>query len=128
MSGIFNIVTSRSEFFQLLDTAITKTQEFIAQNPTWEMLQAIARQLQAMKQWTANGRKPSFDERQTISMGTTVQRELQGTPELEWYDYMQLIAELDLYFKYWRTDAGLLTLDENDWRINFPEEHDLSDE
>ena len=92
------------------------------------MLQSFARQLDAMKGWTQHGRKPTFDERKSITMGRTAQREIQGTSEMEWYDYMQLISELDLYFKYWRSDAGLLTLDESDWRINFPGRHDLSDE
>jgi hypothetical protein len=124
----FNIVTDRAAFFDQLDLAIAKTKTLIAQNPTWEMLQSFARQLEAMKQWSANGRKPSFDERRTITMGRTAQREIQGTNDLEWYDYMQQITELDSYFKFWRSDAGLATLDTDDYRTSFPGDYDFSDE
>jgi hypothetical protein len=128
MAQRFHLVTSRHEFFVQLDMAIAKTQQFIGQNPTWAMLEPIARQLEAIKKWTEYGRKPTFDERKSISMGRTVQRELQGTSDDEWYNYMRRISELASYFKIWRSDAGLNTLDENDWRTSFPNTYDLSDE
>jgi hypothetical protein len=81
-----------------------------------------------MTQWSANGRKPAFDDRATITMGRTAQSAIQGTNDMEWYDYMQQLTELDSYFKFWRSDAGLLTLDRNDYRTSFPGDYDFSDE
>jgi hypothetical protein len=53
-----------------------------------------------MKQWTQYGRKPTFDERKSISIGTTVRREIQVTSDLAWYESMQRISELANYFMY----------------------------
>jgi hypothetical protein len=128
MPNPFRIATSRHEFFVQLEAAIAKTQQLIAQKPTWELLQSVARQLEAMKAWTHSGRKPTFDERKSITMGRKAYREIHDTNDSEWQDYMDLITDLALYFKYWRSDAGLQTLDSNDWRTDFPERHDLSDE
>jgi hypothetical protein len=124
----YNIVTDRAAFFDQLDLAIAKTKKLISENPSWEMLHSFARQLDAMKQWSANGRKPAFDERKSITMGRAAQREIQGTNDMEWYDYMQQITELDSYFKFWRSDAGLSTLDTDDYRTSFPADYDFSDE
>jgi hypothetical protein len=124
----FHIVTDRSAFFTLLDAAIAETARLLMAHPTDVLLPSFAKQLGAMKSWTANGRKPSFDERRSISMGTTAQRELAGATRVEWAKYVILLTELDLYFKLWRSDAGLQTLDQSDWRLSFPADYDISDE
>jgi hypothetical protein len=128
MPNPFHIVTSRSEFFRQLDLSIAETQRFLTANPTWTLLSSVDRQLSAMKQWTQHGRKPTFDERKSISMGMTVRCQFHGTSDVAWYDYMQRISELANYFMYWRSDAGLDGFDDSDWRNSFPDRYDLSDE
>jgi len=53
--------------------------------------------------------------------------ELQGA-DLEYQKYKHLIGELASYFKCWRSDAGLDSMDLDDWCIEFDDEYDLSDE
>lgn len=124
----FHIVVNRATFFRLLDAAIAETAHLSALYPNDALLPSFAKQLVAIKHWTANGRKPTFDERRSISMGTTAQRELAGATSVEWAKYAMLVTELDLYFKLWRSDAGLQTLDQSDWRLSFPSKYDFSDE
>jgi hypothetical protein len=124
----FHIVTSRNEFFNKLDIAISKTRTHIQHEPNWELLGSISRQLDAIKAWTKNDRKPTFDERKSITMGRMAGRELQDTTDYEWYDYKELIGELAYYFKLWLSDAGLNAVDDDDMGINFPDTYDVSDE
>ena len=127
MTNSNRFVTSRKTFFEQLDAAIAQTQQMIAEYPTWEMFQAFARQLASMKQWTKDGRKPSFEERKTIDLNTS-RFLLENPVEQSLADYMFLIGELGNYFNVWRSDAGLLTLDDDDWKTDFPRDYDLSDE
>src|ERR1700748_1403370 len=116
MASEFGLVTNRQEFFRQLGICIAAKRRFFAKDPTVFILDPISRQLEAVRNWTLNGRKPTFDERRSISMGRTVQRELEGTPDPAWSRYQFRISELSNYFKLWRSDAGLNGLDENDWR------------
>jgi hypothetical protein len=128
MARRFDIVTDREAFFRLLGEAIDTTARLMVASPTYELLHHFSRQLEAMRNWTANGRKPTFDERRSVTLGVTAQRELQGTTDPEWSSYMMLVTALSSYFKFWRTDAGLRTLDSTDWRVSFPNDYDFSDE
>lgn len=128
MANRFSIVTSRNRFFELLSDAVAKTNQLLLTNPDKAILHSFAAQLAAMKNWTANGRKPTFDERKSITMGVAAQREIQGTSSADLAEFLTLISALDSYFKFWRTDAGLQTLDDTDWRISFPSDYDFSDE
>jgi hypothetical protein len=128
MANRFAIVTGRKRFFELLNVAVTKTNELVLTNADKTTLHSFAAQLAAITKWTANGRKPTFDERKSITMGVAAQREIQGTSNAELAEFLTMISALDSYFKFWRTDAGLHTLDDTDWRLSFPDDCDFSDE
>ena len=114
-------IQNRADFFQSIDRAIADTKR-LRGTPPWAPLESILRQLEAMKQWTANGRTPTKDERRSIQIWRTVSRELEPAANDELYDYTQLLTELTFYFKLWWDDAEWAAMDTKDPRIRFPDD------
>lgn len=122
-----NYIKSRAQFFDVLQELIQQAEAHLKKEK-WPTLEDMLMQLYAVRKWTANGRKPTFDERKSFTAGTAASREFEGTNDMAWYDFSQKMMELSLYLKCWRTDPGLATFDEEDWRADFPDDYDLSDE
>lgn len=120
-----NHIKSRAQFFDVLAEVIQQAEDELEK---WPALEAILTQLYAVRRWTANGRKPTFDERKSFTAGRIAARQFEGTNDLYWYDFSDKVGDIWMYFKCWRTDAGLATLDDTDWRSSFPDDYDFSDE
>ena len=121
-------IKSRKDFFSVLNEMIKETERKVLADPNWAVVDTWLSQLYFMRRTTANGRKPTFDERTSITLGRSSGIELQGAPP-DWAEYGEKLRELSQYDQYWRTDAGLKGLDKNkDYRVMFPRLYDLSDE
>jgi hypothetical protein len=59
----------------------------------------MLRQIDAMEQWTSNGRVPLERERDSINVGTLVVRELEPIDDLDLYKLGQDLHELQYYFQ-----------------------------
>ena len=97
-------IPDRSAFFDVLDLAIAEIDALATDAPGFPPYANIARQLAAMKKWTANGREPSPDERGSIDVGLVAMRELEPAQD----DLTQLalhhLYELNGYFEDWPPD------------------------
>lgn len=124
--GLFYI-QSRADFFRVLDESITETSQKIAANPDWTILEVFMQQLLFMRATTSGGRKPTFEERKKITIGTILIREMESPPDYEWDDYKTKLSNLGFYYKLWQTDKGLQNMEQNGYSKS-PNWHDLSDE
>jgi hypothetical protein len=122
-----NYVHSRADFFRVLDEAITETSQKITANPDWTILEVFMQQLMFMRATTSGGRKPTFEERKKISIGTIAMREMESVSDMEWYNYKDKLSDLGYYFKLWQTDKGLRSMEQNGCDES-PHWDDLSDE
>lgn len=122
-----NHVHSRADFFRVLDEAILETSQKIAANPDWAILEVCMQQLMFMRGTTSGGRKPLFEERTKITLGTMLSREMELPPDMEWYDYKDKLSDLGYYYQLWQTDQGLQKLEQTGCD-KAPYWHDLSDE
>ena len=59
MAGMFDNVNNGADFFLELAKAMAQVKIVIAKNPYDETFQAVRTQLEAIAQWTANGRTPT---------------------------------------------------------------------
>jgi hypothetical protein len=122
-----NYVHSRADFFRALDEAILETSQKITANPGWTTLEIFMQQLMFMRATTSGGRKPKFEEREKVNIGTIARREMESVSDLEWYDYGDKLSDLGYYYQLWQTDAGLQRLEQTGCD-KAPYWHDLSDE
>ena len=125
----FHYTTSRAAFFRTLIETREETERRMREEPGWKVMEEFLMQLIFMQNCTANGRKPTFEERKSITMGRSAYHAFQGVTDEGWSDYSEKISELNSYFKFWLTDKGLENADEeNDMRFDFPDHYDVSDE
>jgi hypothetical protein len=124
-----NHIHSRADFFRVLDEAITETSQKITVNPDWTILEVFMRQLLFMRATTSGGRKPLFEERQKITIGTILIREMESPPDLDWESYKTKLSNLGFYDRLWLTDRGLQELEKNGLPMDrSPNWDDMSDE
>lgn len=121
-------IQSRADFFRVLGEVIQETEQKHLAEPSWRFLESVLSQLYHIRNTTAHGRKPTFEERRSINIGLLAEREMEGVSDLKWDDYKDKLTDIAFYYQFWRTDAGLATLDDDDWRTDFPQDYDLSDE
>ena len=119
MAIVRKYINSRADFFRVLGELMKQTKDLVRQNPTYPPFENIDMQLDAIARWTANGRDPTKDERQQVSIGKLVVRELEPAGTDEMYEYTQKLHELNGYFKEWLSDDELADFDEDDWRNDF---------
>jgi hypothetical protein len=124
--GLFYI-HSRADFFRVLDEAITETSQKLAADPSWTILEVFMQQLLFMRATTSGGRKPTFEERKKITIGTILIREMESPPDIEWEVYKTKLSNLGYYYQLWQTDAGLKIMEQNGCD-GVPFWDDLSDE
>jgi hypothetical protein len=124
----FKYTTSREAFFKTLVETRAETERRIREEPGWQVMNEFLAQLIFIENCTANGRKPTFEERKSITMGRSAYHAFQGVTDEGWSEYSAKISDLSGYFKFWLSDKGLETADEDDYRFDFPDDEDLSDE
>jgi hypothetical protein len=106
MAGIFgDEISSRADFFRLLDEARKMVAALLPRWRNEDSLSSVGVQLDAIKQWTANGRTPAPDERSKIGMGLRMTREFGEERDPEIQQLRQAVMSLDHYVKYWPDDA-----------------------
>src|SRR5262249_22018456 len=74
-------INSREDFLRILEITTTEIDGFVAREPAYPVWGLLQRQLHAMREWTANGRDPTPDQRQRISIGLVAARELEPTQD-----------------------------------------------
>jgi hypothetical protein len=107
-------INSRRDFFAELEIAHVTCRELIDLHPDEDTLISVrlsSAQLDAISQWTANGRTPTPDERESIDMGIRVIREYEATLDAGLEKFRDRISTLHSYIKFWPTDE--VAADEN---------------
>ena len=112
MAGIFgDDINSRRDFFAELEIAHATCRELIQKYPEDGTLVSVRRQLDAISQWTAKGRTPTSDERESIDMGIRVFREYEVTDDADLESFSRRVSVLHSYIKFWPHDEA--AADEN---------------
>jgi hypothetical protein len=113
MAGVYGEINSRADFQSVLDKAITDGKALLAKRPGDETIDVIVRQLEAVKIWSANGRTPIKEERETIDMGVRASRELEGDDDA--YAWTRAIYALDAYIEDWPSDEKAANATDDDF-------------
>lgn len=105
MAGIFGSnINGRTDFFRELSRGHRLVDSLLLHRRGDTTLAAVKTQIEAIENWTANGRQPAPDERQRIGMGYRMYREFDGDPDPQIQELRQLAMELNNYFQYWPDD------------------------
>lgn len=94
-------LTNRADFFEVLEQTHLEVQGIVANGPRFGPMQSVADQLELMKSQTANGRKPTEDERDAITIGLIAVRELEPPTDEAMGDLIARLHELNGYFREW---------------------------
>lgn len=113
MGGIYGQINSRADFDALLHRATLEGRALLARRPGDPAIDPIVRQLEAVAAWSANGQKPSKDQRSSIDMGLRASRELEGDPDT--YKWTQDIFALDAYIEDWPSDEKAASATDDDF-------------
>lgn len=113
MAGVYGEIDSRADFHTVLDKAISDGKALHAQRPGDETIEAIIRQLEAVKAWSANGRAPTEDERGSVDIGVRASREFEGDDEA--YAWTQALYALDAYIEDWPSDEKAASATDDDF-------------
>jgi hypothetical protein len=95
----------RKDFFDVLDETRREAEALAQQAHGFAPLRSIADQLGAMQSMTAQGRTPTEDERDSISVGLIAVRELEPATDAQMADFNARLHELEGYFREWPADA-----------------------
>jgi len=94
-------LTNRADFFEVLDQTLVEANGLAANGPGFGPMQSVADQLGIMKAQTANGRTPTEDERDAITIGLIAVRELEPPSSEAEGDFIERLHELNGYFREW---------------------------
>ena len=94
-------VRSRAEFFTVLESTLEEVSALIETEATVGLWKTIKAQLEAMAEWAADGRDPTKEERNRITIGIIVVRELEPAYDPVIYQLTQRLHELSGYFYNW---------------------------
>lgn len=103
MAGEYGEIHSRVDYERILGEATELVKGFLTKSPDYEVMQRIARELEAMKRWSEGGREPTEGERESIDIGLLAVREFADGPE-ELAELSEKLFELNNYFEDWPTD------------------------
>ncbi len=92
---------NRKDFFDCLEQTRIEAEALAARVPGFPPYRSIAAQLAAMQSMTANGRTPTEDERDSITIGLLAVRELEPTDDPVLGDFIDRLHELNGYFREW---------------------------
>ncbi|HYF49126.1 MAG TPA: immunity protein Tsi6 family protein [Planctomycetota bacterium] len=67
-------ISSHVEFAQRLDQALARMDQVVTEIPGDQALESVRLQLQGLKQWTRNGRKPEQAEKDRLNFGLLASR------------------------------------------------------
>jgi hypothetical protein len=104
MGGVYGEINSRADFHRVLNHATAIAKRLLATNPHDPTIGAIDRQLEAIKQWTMNGRDPTVAERKSLDMGLRATRELSDTGDPTIDEFTDQVQTLHNYVEDWPTD------------------------
>jgi hypothetical protein len=96
-----NDIQSRAEFFVILAQAQLQVAALREQTPGYPVWGSIEKQLEAMRNWTKDGRTPAAIERASIDIGLLAVRELDPAQDIGRYHFTQALHGLDYYFSHW---------------------------
>lgn len=113
MAGVYGEINSRTDFFNALNGATAAVSGMLKTTPDEETLAAILRQLQAIARWTANGREPTSDERESIDIAVRASREYEGDARM--YGLTRRLYAIDSYFSDWPTDEQAANATDDDY-------------
>jgi hypothetical protein len=119
----FKHIKNRADFFMALDDAIQRTQTLMNPGPNTAAETSILRQLQMIKQWTANGRQPTKEERWKPNILLRLTREYEGVSDPVWEDWVNRVGDVAYYFERWYEDSLFQTV-RTDQVPHFPEDED----
>jgi hypothetical protein len=94
-------IQTRADFFDVLEQTRVEVDVIAARGPGFGPLQSVADQLAKMKSQTANGRMPTEDERDAITIGLIAVRELEPADNEAMGDLIERLHELNGYFREW---------------------------
>ena len=116
-------IRSREEFFSVLQQATDTVRRFHQDEPSLPTWAEIVPQLEAMDAWTKLGRPPTKEERRKIAIGVRLTKTFDPPPTVEIQEIVDLLAEVEWYFKWWLSDQDWNALDNDDFEIYFPDDH-----
>ena len=106
MAGIFgDEINSRQDFFQTLQQGKALVTLLVSKRPNEFNLKSVQTQIEAIEAWTANGRKPTLEERGKVALGYRLHREYEGTSDPEIYALKELASAIQNYVRHWPDDA-----------------------
>lgn len=96
-------IETRAEFFAVLARTFEFARRRSATSPFWAHA-SVEAQLRAMTDWTAQGRTPTPEERDSIMIGHIAVREFDAQPEGEEARFIECLVQLAGYFEEWPDD------------------------
>jgi hypothetical protein len=99
MDGAHGKIDTRAEFHAVLLEAIRDGKALLDTRPSDDTIETIVRQLEAVANWSENGRKPSKDERDSIDIGARASRELRSDEEA--FAWTRSLHALSAYIERW---------------------------
>jgi hypothetical protein len=90
-------VKSKKHWHEVLAQARARTDEVRALDPAWGLAIAISAQLDQIETAVANGRSPTEQEKERLSLGVLAMRNLDDSDP----GYSKLLKALDYAFWHW---------------------------
>jgi hypothetical protein len=100
------VVRTRKEFFETLEKTRREAEELLKESPDYPPFQSIVAQLDGMQTMTADGRTPTEDERDSISIGLIAVRELEPPEDATMASFIKRLHQLEGYFREWPRDPS----------------------
>ena len=105
MAGIFgDAINSRTDFFRRLGQAQQEIRKVLSRLPNEPTLLSVKKQLDAIGKWTANGRRPTVDERKSLDMALRMFREFETTDDVEIHRLRKTVSGVNHYVLFWPDD------------------------
>ncbi len=94
-------LTNRADFFDVLEQTRVEAEALAARGSGFGPMKSVAKQLEEMKRQTANGRNPTEDERDAVTIGLIAVREFEPPTSESMADLIERLHELNGYFREW---------------------------
>lgn len=117
MAGVYGEINSRADFRRVLGDATAIARRILTKTPDHAVMQRIGKQLDAMKRWTEDGRKPTDNERRNIDVGVVAAREFDAaTGEIG--ELATKLFALNNYFEDWPSDVQAASATDEDFEAD----------
>jgi hypothetical protein len=124
MAGMYGEIDSRKDFERVLKVALSTAKKLLAASRQADTLRPVEAQLEAMQRWSAHGRVPTDDERESIDVGLIAARELENSGDPTVDRFREELQWLNNYFEDWPSDDEAANATDDD----FFEDDDDDDE